>query len=226
MPVSTRVVLPAPFGPATIQNQGIVDQRFADVRQSVGDQGALSSIRTTLPSGRISTATPSVRAGTARPSACARRTACRAASANGSRSWRAIGSSISPTRGVSPAMSRRRPMAPGSTASMAFLRVGDASKRTVRTPRTSIWSRWPGPGFVRALIPRIVKVPNPGNVNLPAFLSSRTMASISLPAGKFSASPTVSAASRDAESLSCTVRRRELTFAIQQSSVTRATLRF
>jgi hypothetical protein len=67
------VDFPAPLGPATIQNQGMVSLpqalffHGARVFQTCGDQSAHSSIGAIRPSGRCSTGLPCSRPGTASP---------------------------------------------------------------------------------------------------------------------------------------------------------------
>ena len=76
---------------------------------------------------------------------------------------------------------------------IVFFSVGDALNRTVLPAFTLIDSPVRGLSPLRALVLRTVKVPNPGKVNLPVFLSSLTMASIRSPVARLAAAPVNSA---------------------------------
>ena len=71
----------------------------------------------------------------------------------------------------------------------AFFSVGEALKRTVLPALTLMDSPVRGLRPLRALVLRTVKVPKLGSVNLPFFLSYRTIASIRSPAARLAAAP-------------------------------------
>src|SRR5580698_11396227 len=71
----------------------------------------------------------------------------------------------------------------------AFFSVGEALKRTVLPALTLIDSPVRGFNPFRAFVFRTVNVPKLGSVNLPAFFSSLTMASIRSPAARLAAAP-------------------------------------
>src|ERR1700749_74353 len=71
----------------------------------------------------------------------------------------------------------------------AFLRDGEALKRTVLPAFTLIDSPVRGLRPLRALVLRTVKVPKLGRVNLPSFFNALTTASINSPAVRLAAVP-------------------------------------